>query len=219
MIRALPLIVGLVPIVGVTAAYWLNVDAGLLPSCMPPLDGCISISAAGRYTPGNMPFRAALLPQAALLVVLWWVSVGWLKSIAPASRNHRAILICGAVGALALVLYVTFLGTKGPFYEFMRRFGIYFYFLGTALSQILLTWSLPRSRLRSTMLAVITTPFVFGLLNLLQKAVLTHSDNIENRIEWIAAVLMQMWFVLLYVAWRKSGITVVVRTDSTNARQ
>lgn len=219
MIRALPLFVGLVPVLAVTAAYWLNVEAGVLPSCMPLLDGCISISAAGRYTPGSMPFRAALLPQAALLVVLWWVSVGWLKSISSALRNHQAILICGAVGALALVLYVTFLGTTGPFYEFMRRFGIYFYFLGTVLSQILLTWSMPRSRLRSVMLAVIAAPFVLGLLNLVQKAVLADSDNIENRIEWIAAVLMQVWFVLLYFAWRKSGIAVIVRTDSTNALQ
>jgi hypothetical protein len=219
MIRALPLFVGLVPILGVAAAYWLNIEAGVLPSCMPLLDGCISISAAGRYTPGNMVFRAVLLPQAALLVVLWWVNVGWLKSVSPAARSHQAILICGAVGALALVLYVTFLGTKGPFYEFMRRFGIYFYFLGTALSQILLTWSMPRSRLRAIMLAVIAMPFVFGLLNLVQKAVLTHSDNIENRIEWISAVLMQLWFVLLYFAWRRSGIAVIVRTDSTNVHQ
>jgi hypothetical protein len=219
MIRALPLFVGLVPVLGVAAAYWLNADTGVLPSCMPLLDGCVSISAAGRYTPGSMPFRAVLLPQAALLVVLWWVSIGWLKSVSPASRGRQAILICGAVGALALVLYVTFLGTKEPFYEFMRRFGIYFYFLGTALSQILLTWSMPRSRLRSVMLVVIATPFVLGLLNLVQKAVLTHSNNIENRIEWVSAVLMQLWFVLLYIAWRRSGIAVIVRTDSTNDRQ
>ena len=218
MIRALPLFIGLLPVLGVTAAYWLNVEAGVLPSCIPFLDGCTSISSTGRYLPGSMLFRAVLLPQAALLVVLWWIGVGWLGNVSPASRWRKAIVICGATGALALVLYVTFLGTKQPFYEFMRHFGIYFYFLGTALSQILLTGSMPRSRLRSMMLFVIGTPFVLGIINLLQKAVLTAPNNFENRIEWISALLMQVWFVLLYFAWRRSGIAVIVRTDSTNAR-
>lgn len=219
MIRALPLFVGLSPVLGVTAAYWLNTDAGILPACMPLLDGCISISATGRYMPGSLIFRAVLLPQAALLVVLWWISIGWLKTLSPSARGRKAILTCGVVGAVALVLYVTFLGTTQPFYEFMRRFGIYFYFLGTALSQIILTWSMPKSGLRRTMLLAIGTPLLLGVVNLVQKAVLSNSNNIENRIEWIAAVLMQVWFVLLYVAWRKSGIAVKGRTDSTNVGQ
>ena len=219
MIRLLPLFVGVAPVLGITAAYWLNVDAGILPSCMPFLDGCTSISSTGRYMPGSLVFRAVMLPQAALLVVLWWISIGWLKSVSPVARGRKAILICGVVGAVALVVYVAFLGTTQAFYEFMRRFGIYFHFLGTALSQIILTWSMPKSRIRSMMLLVIGTPFILGVINLVQKAVLTNSNNIENRFEWIAALWMQVWFVLLYFAWRKSGIAVSVKMDSTNARQ
>jgi len=213
------LIIGLVPILGITAAYWLNVDAGHLPACMPLLDGCTSISATGRTMPGAMPFRAVLLPQAALLAILWWISSRWLKTVSPASRSAQAILICGLAGAIALILYVTFLGTQQPFYEFMKRFGIYFYFLGTALSQIILTWSMPTSRLRSLMMLVIGTPFLLGVFNLIQKAVLAQPNNIENRIEWTAALLMQLWFVCLYFAWRRSGLAVIVRTDSTSDRQ
>jgi len=217
MIRVLPLIVGIVPYAGVTAAYWLNVDAGLLPSCMPILDGCTSISSTGRYLPGSLPFRAVMLPQAPLLVCLWWIGAEWTKQEAPAFRHATAILACGIVGAVALILYVSFLGSQQPFYEFMRRFGIYLYFLGTALSQILLTIAMPGSRLRTAMLWVIGIPFVLGILNLIQKAVLIDPDNIENQIEWIAASLMQVWFVLLYFAWRRSGIRVTVRTDSPSS--
>ncbi|NQV87340.1 MAG: hypothetical protein HQ492_09730, partial [Woeseiaceae bacterium] len=119
-------------------------------------------------------------------------------------------------GVAALVLYVTFLGTKEPFYEFMRHFGIYFYFLGTALSQFLLTTAMPRSSLRNAMLGFVGTPIALGLANLAQKAVLEQPNNIENRIEWISALLMQVWFVLLYVAWRKSGLIVSVRMDLTS---
>jgi hypothetical protein len=212
MIRVLPLIVGIVPVIGVAAAYWLNVRAGVLPGCMPLLDGCTSISATGRYMPGSMPFRAALLPQAAFLVILWWICVKWLKQVAPASRVSHVVLISGAAGAVALLIYVTFLGTKQPFYEFMRYFGIYFYFFGTAIAQIVLTAAMPHSRLRIQMLWVIGTPFALGLLNWAQKLWLSDSDIFENSIEWVSALLMQVWFVLLYIAWRKTGIAISVRT-------
>lgn len=218
MIRALPLVVGIVPIIGVTLAYWLGSRSGVLPSCMPLFDGCTSISATGRYLPGSLVFKAIMLPQAAFLLILWWIALEWLQQVAPRARRRVLVFVCGAVGAVALVLYVTFLGTKEPFYEFMRRFGIYLYFLGTVLSQLQLTVVMPRSPLRTVMLWVIVTPFLLGLANIAQKALVDDPDTMENRIEWIAAVLMQVWFVLLYVAWRKSGLVVTVRTDPPSAR-
>lgn len=212
MIRILPLIVGIAPVIGVAAAYWLNVRAGVLPGCMPLLDGCTSISAAGRYMPGSMPFRAVLLPQAAFLMILWWIGVEWLKQVAPASRVRHIVLFSGVVGAVSLVLYVTFLGTRQPFYEFMRHSGIYFYFFGTAIAQIVLTAAMPRSRRRTVMLWVIATPFALGLINWAQKLWLGNSDIFENSIEWTSALLMQVWFVLLYIAWRESGLVISVQT-------
>jgi hypothetical protein len=214
MIRFLPLFVGLAPIVGVVVAYWLNVEADKLPSCMPLIDGCTSISATGRYVPGSMVFRAVLLPQAPLLIFLWWVGVHWLRTIAPSARVHRAILICGVTGAIALILYVMFLGTKQPFYEFTRRFGIYFYFLGTALAQVIMARAMPQSLLRTAMLWVISIPFALGILNLLLKVLLDDSNNFENSIEWVSALLMQAWFVLLYFSWRGSDFAITVRTGS-----
>jgi hypothetical protein len=69
------------------------------------------------------------------------------------------------------------------------------------------------------MMFVIGTPFVLGLCNLIQKNVLAEPNHIENRIEWAAALLMQVWFVCLYFGWRRSGISVIVRTDSTSDRR
>ena len=218
MIRALPLIVGIAPIIGVTIAYWLGSRNGVLPDCIPLLEGCTSISATGRYLPGSLVFKAILLPQAAFLLVLWWFAVEWLREVSPGARRHVLVLAFGAVGAAALVVYVTFLGTRMPFYEFMRRFGIYLYFLGTALAQLQLTIMMPRLSLRKSMLWVIALPFLFGIANLAQKALFDDTDLQENRIEWIAALLMQSWFVLLYFAWRATGLTVTVRTDPSSAR-
>ncbi len=218
MIRVLPLVAGIAPVVGVTVAYWLGVRNGVLPSCMPLVDGCTSISATGRYLPGSLLFKAVMLPQAAFLLMLWYFAVEWLHLIAPRPRRRYLALACGIVGAAALVLYVTFLGSKEPFYEFMRRFGIYFYFLGTVLAQLLISLAMPKFSLRMAMLWVSAAPFLLGFGNLLQKALFDSPDSIENRIEWIAALLMQVWFVLLYCAFRKSGFAISVRTDPSSVR-
>ena len=220
LIRALPLFAGLAPILGVTAAYVLGARAGVLRECIPLLDGCTSVSSTGRYMPGSLPFRATLFPQAAFLVCLWWIAAAWLRSTG-APRYATTIFVSGVAGAVALILYLTFLGTKAPFYEFMRHFGIYLYFLGTALSQLLFTISLQRSPLRTALLAVVLAPWAVGILNLIQKAVLADSNNIENRIEWWAALLMQVWFLLLYEVWRRDGIEVAVTagTSPTNERR
>lgn len=215
LVRWLPLIAALGPLIGVHTAYVLGVQADVLPTCIPYIDGCTSISATGRYTPGSLPFKATLFPQAAILAFLWWFAASWLRSLNK-GRYARAIVVVGLIGALALIIYLMFLGTKAPFYEFMRRFGIYLYFLGTALAQLLFTLSLDEGRMKKTMLGVILFPWVIGIINLVQKVVISNPDNIENVIEWWASLAMQVWLILLYVLWRRDGIEVTLRAGSTN---
>lgn len=221
-IRALPLVAGIAPVVGVFLAYWIGVDSGILPACSPFLDGCVSISATGRYLPASLLFHAVMLPQSALLVFLWMFAAQWLRTVAPETRAAGAVVAAGILGALSLILYVTFLGTRGPFYEFMRRFGIYFYFLGTATSQLTLAIALFGHARRSAseqlqriavgMLCFCGLPFALGILNLVLKSTLDDSDPAENRIEWISALSMQAYFVLIYFAWRVTGFTLTART-------
>lgn len=212
VIRGLPLVTGLVPLIGINLAYWIGVNADVLPSCIPYFDGCTSISATGRYPPGDRLFRAIMLPQAVLLAVTWSFAVLWLRSLSPHSKAAVPTLIFGLIGAAALILYVSYLGTKEPFYELMRRFGIYLYFLGTAVAQMILTLGLARSRLRQYMLWIVAVPWLLGLANFAQKTLRENPDRMENIIEWIVSVFMQIWFVLLYVAWRQTKFSVSVRT-------
>lgn len=212
VIRGLPLVTGLAPLIGINVAYWMGVNADVLPSCIPYIDGCTSISATGRYPPGDRLFRAIMLPQAVLLAMTWYFAALWLRSLSPNHKAATPALVCGLVGAAALILYVSYLGTKEPFYELMRRFGIYFYFLGTAIGQIILTLGLERSRLRQCMLWIVAVPWLLGLTNLAQKVLRANPDRMENTIEWIVSVFIQVWFLLLYVAWRKTDFDVTVRT-------
>jgi hypothetical protein len=126
------------------------------------------------------------------------------------------------VGAIALIVYVTFLGTQEPFYEFMRRFGIYFYFLGTVIAQLFLAVSFrgicrglgdrALSRMALAMLVLCLMPFVLGFVNLAQKAVLPYetADPLENSIEWFATLMMQAYFLVVYLALRRTGLAVSV---------
>ena len=133
LVRALPLIAAIAPLIGINVAYWIGANNDVLPSCIPYLDGCTSISSTGRYPPGDRLFRAILLPQATVLALTWYFAVLWLKSLKPASRAGPVIIISGVVGAVALVLYVSYLASNDPFYEIMRSYGVYLYFGGTAL--------------------------------------------------------------------------------------
>lgn len=213
LVRALPLISAIAPLIGINIAYWVGVSNDVLPSCITYIDGCTSISATGRYAPGDRLFRAVLLPQAAFLLLTWYFSVLWLKALKPETRAGSVILGSGATGAFALVLYVSYLASKDPFYEVMRSYGIYFYFAGTALAQLVLSLSLDRSPIQRAMVWITVTPFALGIINLAQKAILGSQNSDENRIEWIASLLMQAWFFLLWVAWRRSGFTLAVRTS------
>ena len=65
------------------------------------------------------------------------------------------------------------------------------------------------------MLWIIAMPFLLGIYNLIQKAYISDLNSIENRIEWIVSVLMQIWFIALYLAWRNSNFKVVPRTSQT----
>jgi len=223
MIRRLPLLAGIVPVIAIFAAYGLGVRSGQLPSCFPLLDGCVSISATGRQPPGSYLFRAVQLPFAAVLMVLWFFCKQWLQELDNESSQVRIriMYVSGLISAFALIVYVTFLGSNESFYEFMRRFGIYGYFLGLAVAQLMASLTLfahavsVRSRvlrqLALAMLAVVALPFILGIVNLVLKAILADADASENRIEWIASLLAQGWYVLLYFAWRRTGFEVVVK--------
>jgi len=228
LIRLLPLLAGLVPLAAVSGAFWIGVANEVLPSsCIPFLDGCVSISATGRKPPGSFLFRAVMLPQSVLLVVVWHFSVLWLRSLDPALRKSTivAIMVSGITGAIAMIIYVTFLGTKEPIYEFMRRIGIYFGFLGAGVAQIIIAValnriakSLPYARLMQVarvMSAMWLTVISLGILNVVLRAILEDTDQWENRIEWSVFIVMQCYFVALYHAWRVTGFAagVSTRTD------
>jgi hypothetical protein len=219
LLRLLPLMTGFAPIFAVHVSYLIGIGAGVLPTCIPYIEGCTSISATGRYPPASFLFKSVMMPEAILLVAYWLFSVAWLRSLSrTAGRSDKVgttIAGFGIAGALFLIVYVTFLGTQGPVYDFMRRFGVYLYFLFTVIAQLILVskvmsvssgLNIPGVvRITKYQLGVALIPFALGILNLILKAVLEDADAAENIIEWIFALLMQSYFLLSYFSWRATG--------------
>jgi hypothetical protein len=216
MLRWLPLLAGVLPLIAMFGAFAIGVAYGTLPDCNPIIDGCRSISATGRQPPGSFLFRAIMMPQAVILAFMWYLSYLWLRRLPPGiGRAHELlILIAGVVNPVALIVYLTFLGTSEPIYEFMRRIGIYFGFLGIAVAQLVIALAMLRTELRDLarlMLGLTAVVFLVGILNLVLKATLNDPDPAENRIEWIASILLQAWFFVLFVAWRRTDARFSVR--------
>ena len=220
MLRWLPFIAGVLPLIAMFGAFALGIAYEVLPNCNPLIDGCCSISATGRQPPGSYLFRAIMLPQGILLGFVWYLSVLWLRKLEPTPTTATCliILVAGVINVVALIIYVTFLGTTEPIYEFMRRTGIYFGFLGMAVAQLTIAIALLPTRIRplaQAMLSISLVVVALGILNLALKSVLADPDPAENRIEWIATILMHAWYFLLFVAWRRTGADFSVRVGPT----
>ena len=219
MLRLLPLVTGLVPIIAVFTSYWIAANTGNVPTCNPFIDGCTSVSATGRYPPASYLFKGAMLPQSIILSCYWLFNVAWLRALTVSAgqvpRNTYLVGTFGVTGSLFLILYVTFLGSQEPFYEFMRRYGVYMYFLLNVLAQIVLaTKVLPVAKtlglsrlvtLTKVQLVLAWFPFALGALNLVLKATLEDAGPAESRIEWIFAMQMQIYFIVSYFSWKETG--------------
>jgi hypothetical protein len=220
----LALLCGVVPIAATHGALLLNLlSAGetLLETyrCVPYWDGCVSISRAVRGGPGLQLFRALMLPTAAALALMWICVAPWLAGLRPGSETRaRCIATSGVIGALFLVLYVSALGTEGPWYGWMRRYGVVMYFGLTALAQLLLVYALwplhGQSNMRQLrrplriLFALVCVEWLGGVASVAKRALLTDPaliDRVENVIEWWFALALSAAFVALSELMRRSN--------------
>lgn len=214
-LTGLGLFVALWPLVVVHCAYAISIVEGHVLFCNPYWDGCTSISRAGRHGWANHLFKAALLPYTTLLGLYWWLNQRWL--LASGGQGSRAMLISGWVGVLFMIVYLTFLGTEGPAYQLMRRYGINFYFAATYLAQVLLIiqlrtataagppprpgWLVPG--LSTMALAVLAMGLLFAAVD--QGGLPLDRDRLQNSLEWTAALFMQLSILLTVLGWRAGG--------------
>ena len=215
----LPLAAGLLPAAGAVIALHLAVAQGQFPPCNPLLDGCVSISRAGRHDLPNVVFRAALLPGATLQAIVWLLVGAWLRRLgAPPDRLLRLLPWIGVTAALFLVLYGTFLGTEGPGYRWMRRYGVVVYFGFTCIAMLIVAGAVQRvtattGRLRhwaTTLYLLVAVLPLLGLANSTSPLYLRSEaaqDAFGNITEWWGALVFTVLFVALAWLWRRTQFT------------
>lgn len=218
----LPLAAGLLPAAAAIVAFGLAVSQGQFPACNPLLDGCVSISRAGRHDLPNIVFRALLLPGATLQGIAWLLAGSWLRRLgAPPDRPTRALPWLGLTAALFLVLYGTFLGTEGPGYQWMRRYGVVVYFgftciamliVGGAVQRLATTWELRHAGM--VLYVLVAALPLLGLVNATSPMYLRSEaaqEALGNITEWWGALLFTMFFVVLAWLWRRTRFEAALR--------
>lgn len=204
----LPLLLTLLFVVAAHAAYLLSIQGGLVPACIPYIDGCVSISRAARHGWGNHLFQLLVIPCAVLHALVWWLARHWL-------RGGRVMLSLGVISAVALAVYATFLGTEGEAYRFLRRYGVVVYFGFGYLAQLALmrrasvTKALPAGVI-AAMSWISIAMLALGVANVVAGLVVADpsaKDRWENVFEWWLGLLMVGWYGVLAQGWRRRRVS------------
>jgi hypothetical protein len=199
----LPLTCAVVPALAVHAAWLLSLQAGAVPDCIPHVEGCTSISRAARHGTANVVFKALMLPCAVVQALHWRAAARWMDA--------RFVATCGVVAALALAAYAAALGTDGAFYQWMRRFGITFYFGATFLAILAYVRRLQETNASRAivrgMLGVCALMLALGVASVVASATLADpavKDRVENVLEWQLGALLTAWFLMQSLLWRSA---------------
>jgi hypothetical protein len=213
----LPLAAGLLPALGTVVAFQLAVAQGQFASCNPLIDGCVSISRAGRHDLPNIVFRALLLPGATLQAAVWLMAGTWLRRLgAPQGRLLQVLPWVGVTAAAFLVLYGTFLGTESTGYRWMRRYGVVVYFGFTCIAMLIVGGAARRVAAATGQLRCVGA-WLYGLCAALPLLGLVNStsplylhgttaqDALGNATEWWGALVFTVFFVMLAWLWRRTN--------------
>ncbi len=215
---------GFLPLLVVNSAYLGSALGGNIPLCFPYLQGCTSISAAGRYGLAYFFFKAGMIPAAVLLAAFWFACRRWLLALGGEDgRMVRAMLVVGCTSAAFLILYTVFLGSKGDFYNLMRRYGVTVYFSFSYLAQLMLLGRMRQLRQAGRLelpdyilrgkLALVVALLVLGLGSIPISNFVVEKDRPENAVEWMFSLLMVSYYLLTWRAWRLTNFRIRPSVD------
>ena len=206
----LPLACAILPVIAVHWAWWLSRSAGYIPDCIPHLDGCTSISRAARHGTGNAIFKLLIIPAAALQALHWRRCAAWLDAHG-GDQWSQGLRELGLVAGIALATYAIFLGTEGPAYGWLRRYGIVFYFAGSFFAMVAFLRGLAHmpgaARWRQAMMALALAMLALGIASAATPYLVAddiRQDEIRDMLEWWIGGLFTAWF-LLHAAFFRSG--------------
>lgn len=193
---------GVLSLAIVQFSYWLNIQAGIdmepAAQCNPYIEGCVSTSGAVRGGPGLISFKAVMLPVSVLMMMTWAASRRWTVAGERGAWRYAGVTrTIGMVGALALIIYVVWLGTDGVIYGWLRRYGATVFFGCTALAQLMFARTAMGLKPGSGGAAVNALAMVVGLEWLIGMAYVSKRLFVENEaVIFRVENILEWWFVL-----------------------
>mgnify|MGYP002624669441 CR=1 FL=1 len=215
-LNVIALAVSLVPFAAIHVCYVLAASNGHVPWCIPYLEGCSAISAAGREPPESIVFRVTVIPSAALMLVFWPLVDAWLRTLGSRAPRMRGLtLLFGCIAALGLIAYASVLGEIGEGFGRQRRIGVRLFFGFTILAQLLMALQAERLgrqnghsalvRTARLLLGVSAATVLLGLLSLYLWAEYEGFEDIEHVFAWWVTFLVLLHPLGVWTMWRETG--------------
>jgi hypothetical protein len=223
----LPLVAGLLPAIAAVAAFRISVAQEIFASCNPFIDGCVSISRAGRYGIANHVFRALMVPGAILQATTWLLCTAWLLRLGAAARFLKWLPWLGLAAGVFLVVYGTFIGTEGHVYQLLRRYGVMIYFGCTYLCMLITANLIHRLvkagavklpvRVDVALLAMLAAILLMGVVQAFAAPWFLEEearDRVEDAVEWYAGASFTVFFCALAWIWKRTAFRSSFHTGS-----
>ena len=216
----IPFVLGVLAIIAGNVSFILSVNEGFVETCFPYFEGCTSISKTGRQGLSFIVFKLIILPVMTLLSIYWLLSYNIIKSMIEVHKLTLKIMITsGVIGSIFGIIYASFLGSEGNIYQLLRRFGIYFFFLGTYLSQVLEVYLLFRSKKNHISIYLKIMKFLSYLIGLVIVfsipiyGLIEEDDWLENVLEWNITLLIFIYFILVSLFWKEKNYLFIFKSN------
>lgn len=210
-IKRISLIIFLLPTLTVVFSYIFSLKLNFVPYCIPILDGCTSISRAGRYFPVNVFFKTFMFFSGFLILYYWYKNFIFFKNFNKIILINTAYII-GIISIFSLFLYLIFLG-ENNYYRYFRKIGIFVYILFAIISELLLSITyLKNIRNKFFNRIFVKYKFYLSLILIITGLIffpfmiikIDNVSNIRNIISWNYFLFIQINFLFTYFIWNKS---------------
>ena len=210
IIKYLSLMIFVIPTLTVILSYLISLYLNLVPSCVPIIDGCTSISRTGRYFPVNIFFKTLMSISGITILLYWYKNYNFFNSL-DKNKFIKISYTFGLISIFFLFLYLVFLG-ENNYYKFFRKIGIFIYILFSIISELLLSivyfinakneffnTFFIKFKLSLSILMIVTGILLFPFMIIK----IDNVANLRNVISWNFFLLIQINFLLTFFIWKK----------------
>ena len=207
-LKHLCLLCFLIPVMTVIGSFIWSANLNLISWCIPNIEGCTSISRAGRYEPVKYFFKTMMFIYAVILYFFWNNFYDFL--IQNRINLSKFSLLLAYSSIFFLILYIIFLG-EGKFYKFFRQVGIFIYIFFTIIVQLFFSFKFKKlySINLITRNILFYYSFIITILGLMLFPLVISEikiiSNFKNIVSWNYFFLIQIYFLILFKIMKNLG--------------